>query len=255
MGEDCALTPDIELEAFGARVPIGEIPAHEGWDEFIFRHPYRAREKRAATVGANGDRGMLRRTAAVSAVPATNPDHPTVFCDIFLDREALAQFGSRLDGGFDENHVERGPPWTIARGDAVNHEIAAHDTELPGVEGYCGRGRAAGGDHAVEQTPVTQATRAVPVDEVAMRDFAGKPRPIRQQHLIALASKQHGRGRARASRADYDDVVLPFHDRLLRRDGTDSLNRVLRREGFGQPQVWRKAPQSCILDACSTGMT
>jgi len=158
---------------------------------------------------------VLRHQAACP-IPAANAGHPISFGEVFFGREALAHLGPCLDGGVEENLVECAPARAITGGDTVKHQLAAHHTEIPGIKGNRRRGRAAGGDDAVEQAPVAQASRALPTDEVAMRDVARKCGPIQQQDLVALSREQHCRRRSRAPRADHDDIVPPVHCRPLR---------------------------------------
>jgi hypothetical protein len=124
-----------------------------------------------ATVGADG---QARHDGG--AVHRANADHAVSLGEQVIERHALEERGTRLDGGVDQDLVEQRASGSVAPGDPIDLQVAGNEPEVTKVGGHGGGRRAAGRDDAVQQPAPRQPRRAIAVDEVTVRDLAREPR-------------------------------------------------------------------------------
>ncbi len=138
-------------------------------------------------VGSDGDVGSLRGHRTPPLVPAADTGKSLAIGYEVLDHEALPQLCAGLDGGVEQDLVQRRAPWPVAHRNAVDREVPANQRKVIEIHGYRGDGRAAGGQDLVEQAPAVKASGAVLVDKVPARDVAWEGGPVCEQHLVALS--------------------------------------------------------------------
>jgi hypothetical protein len=123
------------------------------------------------------------------------------------DGKSLAELNASLDRGVDEHVVERRTSRCIRRGDAIHNKVAAAQWKIAviGEERRDWRGPRA--NHTIEEPPLPQPRGAVPMNEVALRDFARERRLVDEEHPVAPAPQQHRCRCSGASGANHDCVV------------------------------------------------
>jgi hypothetical protein len=207
-GEDHASLPPVDLQA-GAHhtAVVREVPARRRRRRFPHGRPDPAGESGVAAVGADHDGRPLRRLCSGARVAADDARQPFLLVCVVLDREAVAHLGAGGDGRVDEDPVEAAATWPDAERDASGGEVAARQRDVAQARRHRRDRRAGRLQDRLEQAPAGETSRAVAMDEVPVRDVAGKRGAVDEQHAQARPGQQHRGRRAGTARSDHDDVI------------------------------------------------
>ena len=102
--------------------------------------------------------------------------------------------------------VECRAAWSVAPGQAVFDQFRAISGEITGVEKH-GHDRRRPFGNLLQQSPISQAPRSVPMNEVTVRDVGRKADPVDQQDPHTLPCEEHRQGRSGAAAPDDDHIV------------------------------------------------
>ncbi len=153
-------------------------------------------------------------------------DDGPVLDDHVVDGEALAHLGAGGSRRVDEDLVEHGAARTVGNRVAIGRTSRAVDLEHAEVEAVRVDGRAASGDHLIEHAPALQCRDPGSMDQVGREGVARERRPVDDEHLVALASQQHGGGGAGAPGAHDDGVIGLCHVCTMHPRGGSGIGEV-----------------------------
>src|SRR5688572_28840996 len=135
-----------------------------------------------------------------------NAHYGPMFDEVLEHVEPSADVGAALFGRVDQDLVERRSARPVSPRQAIFNEVAHAKRKVAGIEDHAGHRWSALGN-LLEHTPVAQAARAMTMDEVPVRDVAGKGGAVHKQHPDALPGEEHRQRRPCTARPDHDDVV------------------------------------------------
>lgn len=210
---DGLVVSKVQLEVIQRHVgPVAPRGPLERGRRRVLRRPDCRRDARRRSIGADHDRGSLRKRLSTRG-DGLHARHPTVVDHEPRDSASLPQLRAAAHGGTNENLVEEIAARRKRGGLPVDGRRGARQGERTHVEIDVRHGVARVGD-LIAEPPSPQARDAALVDEVRRRrHVARKGVAIDEQDLVTTAREQH---RDRTSRAPGSDDYHIMHGRSCR---------------------------------------
>ena len=176
----------------------------------------RPRDRRAAPVGADGERRRGTEGHAASARDALDSAHCAAACQQAGYQSRAEDLGSGRAGRIQQQSVEH----RSARGAQRGYSVAGADFDRLIVVAVAEPGRMNGrgtrGDDRIEQTPAVQLQDAATHERMRGQRVGAPLGGLDHEHPQTPACKQHRGSGARAPSADDDHVVVAIHGLLLK---------------------------------------
>src|SRR5215204_1585270 len=175
----------------GHAAPVRKVPTRERRGDLVRRCLHGPCEAGVPSVGPNSHSSLLGHQRA--SLPRTTPDTAdfTGLGDELLDHEPLAKLGACLDCGIDEQFVQCQPARAVTQGDTVDNQISPRERAVAEVRSHRLDRWTPRGYDTVQQTPALEVARSMAMDELSVRDVAGKRGAVDEEDFVPLARQEH----------------------------------------------------------------